>query len=440
MRMGLLSKVFKNGIVKNAIIYVGTDSINKAIPFILLPIVALYLSPADYGKLSNFSVLIQIFTAIIGLNTYTALSVSYHRIDNIKLSQYLSNLVYLIVFICLVCLIFIFGLKNVIYQYISISYLWQNLAIVTATSSALVTLYTSLLRMEEKAFKFGGINIFQSINVAVFALCFVVLLKWGWQGRALSISLPSLLTMLLCVLMLLKSKRLFKRVNIREMKDAFYFGLPLLPHTLSFWFKSGMDKIFITNQIGLSANGVFSIAATLSAIVGVFTGAFFNAYTPKMFKELSLIDKSDEREAELIKKKLVKITYIFSIVLLVLCVFGYLLMRYIIPLLFKGDYIKAVDYMPFLLTTTYFEGMYSIISGYIFYRKKTKILGTITFSSSIMQMLLTYTFLQYFGIMGALYSGAIVSILTFMVVLGYTNKIYDLPWRFRRRPSLKAAI
>jgi len=80
------------------------------------------------------------------------------------------------------------------------------------------------------------------------------------------------------------------------------------------------------------------------------------------------------------------------------------------------------------MTALYFEGMYSIVSGYIFYRRKTKVLGMITFGSSTVQMMLTLLFVRHFGVIGAVYSSSTVALLTFIAVFIYTNKLYRIPW------------
>jgi len=275
---------------------------------------------------------------------------------------------------------------------------------------------------------FNGLQIFQALLSGVLAILFVVVLRWNWQGRALSIVMAAAISMLLILYLMIKSGHLFQKNNIDEIKSALFFGLPLLPHTLSFWFKSGVDKIILTNYISLAANGVYSIAFTFACIVGILTGSFFNAYTPLMFKDLSMIDTMQDDKAIVIKQKLVRNTYYFAGGLLAVCIGSYFALKIAIPLLFTGEYLGAIRFMPFLLTTLYFEGMYSMISGYIFYRKKTKMLGTITFSSSMLQIGITLLFVKHFGIMGAAYSSSLVAGITFIAVLSYTNKLYKLPW------------
>ncbi|MBJ6723163.1 lipopolysaccharide biosynthesis protein [Geomesophilobacter sediminis] len=426
-------QLLKSPLLKSTMIYTMGDSIGKAIPFILLPIVAKYLSPADFGVFTNFGVAVQIFTAICALNTYSMLSVSYYSIDPGGLRDYLSNLIYLIValgaFTCLMILLF----DGFVERYLGISAMWQYLAVLSSVAASIFMLYTSLLRMQNRIYLFNAVQILQSLVTAVLAIAFVVVLRWSWQGRAISMVAAAVVSMMLSLWLMGRSRYLFGKVDAGEIKRAFHFGLPLLPHTLSFWFKSGMDKIIISNCVNIAANGVYSVAFNLGGIIGVFTGSFFNAYAPLMYKDLSLVDTLPEDEAMVIKKKLVKITYLFAALLLGMCVGSYFIMVFIIPLFFSGDYLGAIQYMPLLMTTLYFQGMYSMVSGYIFYRKKTKILGTITFLSSMLQICLTYLFVRSFGSLGAVYSSSLVSLITFLAVLFYADSLYRLPWNFRAR-------
>ena len=43
-------------------VYAISDGLNKAIPFLILPIIVQYLTPEDYGVVTNFMILVQIIT------------------------------------------------------------------------------------------------------------------------------------------------------------------------------------------------------------------------------------------------------------------------------------------------------------------------------------------------------------------------------------------
>ena len=419
-------------LVRSTAIYAGADAINKGIPFILLPVIARFLAPADYGLLANFSVLSQVLIAFCALNTYSALSVSYFNLGGTPLRSYLSNLLFLIALLVGASLVFSSALAPLIERYLGLTRGWQLLALLTASATAVYTLYLSLLRMQTKIIRFSALQIGQSLISSVLAIVFVVQFRWNWQGRVASIAAAAVAAMLFSLWSLWRHEHLFTAVDGAQVKSAFAFGLPLLPHTLSFWLKTGMVKIIITSSIGLSANGIYSIALTLGGIVGVFTDSFFSAYSPTMYKDLSLVDAVPEAEGAAIRRRLVRNTYRFAVAQVIVCVGGWMVMRVAIPLLFKPSYLEAVRLMPLIFVGLCLDGGYTIVSGYAFYRKKTKVLGVITFLSSVLQMGLALLLVPRFGLVGALYAGATVSLLTFLAVLTYANTLYDLPWRLER--------
>jgi O-antigen/teichoic acid export membrane protein len=416
-------------VVRGTATYAIADVVNKGVPFILLPIVARYLSTADYGVLANFNVLTQIFVAFCALNTYSALSVSYFDIRATAVPNLLSNLLYLIGLLAAMSLAVTLGLTRVIEHYLALSRPWQLLALLTAVATAVYTLYLALLRMQGRAVRFSVIQIGQSLISSALAIALVVYLRWNWQGRAISIGAAATASMVFCLWSLRRQEGVFTRADRAQVQGAFAFGLPLLPHTMSFWIKTGLVKIVITSAIGLSANGIYSIALTLGSVVGIFTDAFFSAYSPSMYKDLSTMEAVAEADAKAISRRLVKNTYRFAAVLAVVCAGGWLAMHVAIPLLFRGDYVEAARLIPVVFLALYFDGLYAIVSGYVFYRRKTKVLGAITFSSSLVQVGLTVLLVHPFGLFGALYAGCFVSFLTFAAVLVVANRLYALPWR-----------
>ncbi len=427
-----IQRLLGGQLVRSTATYAIADAVNKGIPFILLPVVARYLSPADYGLLANFSVLTQILIALCALNTYSALSVSYFNLSNSRLPSYLSNLLYLIAMLVTAGLILTSILSGTILQYLGIPRAWQLLALLTACSTAVYTLYLALLRMQRKVIRFSALQIGQSLISSILAIVFVVQLKWNWQGRALSIAMAATVSMLFSLWSFWRYETLFAPADRAQIRSAFSFGLPLLPHTLSFWIKTGVVKIIITNEIGLAANGVFSIALTLGSVVSLFTDSFFSAYAPTMYKNLSVLDSSSEQEGIAIKRRLVKNTYRFGAALLAVCIGGWLVMWIAIPLLFTKGYLDSIRLIPLVLLAALFEGGYAIVSGYVFYRRKTKVLGVITFSSAVLQVILALLLVKPFGLNGALSAACLVSLLTFLAVLTYANRLYDLPWRLWR--------
>lgn len=426
--MNIFHKILKKS-AKDFLIYFSFDAVNKALPFILVPIIANYISTEEYGLVTNFLILFQISYIFITFNNFTKLSVSYFKINS-AISDYFSNYIYFSLF-AFVFLFIIISIGTTLFtHYLKLSYLIQVIALFTALFASIVSIYTTLLRMSKKPIQFGLLQSSQSLGLFVFTILLVVLLQMGWEGRIYAQVISAFISAILCILFINRSENItFQRFDKEKILDTFKWGLPLIPHSLSFWFKSGADKIIITNLLGLSYNGIYSVALTMGGIISLFTTSFFNMYSPLVYEKLTEHENTSSFEVKNnIERKLINNIYIFIGVLLVLCVISYYLIVLVIKSFFTGDYLLSIPLLHLVLIGSLLGGIYSMISVFLFYKNKTKVLGSITFSMAIIQVVATYFFVYAFGVKGALYVNIIVSSISIFLILYFTNKIYHLPW------------
>jgi len=104
--------IFKHKLFKNTFIYTGSNVINKAIPFFLLPIVTRYLTPTDYGIVATFNVLLAVMVVFVGLSMHGAINVNYFKLTKEELREYIGN-VFIILFTNFILIfIIVFFLKT----------------------------------------------------------------------------------------------------------------------------------------------------------------------------------------------------------------------------------------------------------------------------------------------------------------------------------------
>ena len=58
-------EVLRCKLVKNIFIYTSSNILKSTLPFLLLPVLTRYLSPADYGIIATFEVLLMFFTILL---------------------------------------------------------------------------------------------------------------------------------------------------------------------------------------------------------------------------------------------------------------------------------------------------------------------------------------------------------------------------------------
>lgn len=425
--MFTLKRIYSSSLVRKSFIYVFCDGINRAIPFLLLPFITHYLTPSDYGIVTNFNVYIQILSVFCYTCTAGALPVMFYKLEREKVKQYVSNMMVLNTGVTVLCALVSLSMFVYVEDILNLSICYQFYALVVVWFAGITNINMILWRCEEKPVSFGIYQISQSALNALTTILFVIIFLLGWEGRVYSMMLVTILFGFISLYILYKRGYFVLELDKMFIKQTLFFALPIIPHALSFWFKSGVDKIMLTNMCGLNENGLYSVAMTWGAIVSMFVVSFNNAYTPFLYKKLAIFDK-DKTGTVKEQKELVRLIWGSFVVALVFVAFAYLISVYLIKLVYAPIYYDSLDFLPWVMIAQLFYAGYSMFVCFIHYTFKTKMLGIITFSWSIAQIGITYLLIGSIGAVGASISSAIVSMMTFVFVAIYAMKVYHLPW------------
>lgn len=423
----LFKHLSSSSLLKNTFVYIFCDGINRALPFLLLPFITHYLTPSDYGIVTNFNVYVQILSVFCYATTAGALPVMYYKLDKSEIKQYIFNMLLLNTYGTLMCMLIMLISFVWVEHVLNISLIFQLLALLVVWFAGITNVNMLLWRCEEKPLSFGIYQISQSVVNALSTILFVIILLLGWKGRVYSMAIATIIFGLISIYVLYKRQYLDVKINRYYQKQMLVYALPLVPHVLSFWFKSGVDKVMLTNMCSLAANGLYSVSMTWGSIVSMFLVSFNNAYSPYLYKKLARFDADREGTKEEQRKLVRLIGYSFIVILaFILIIWG--ISVYLIQVIYAPAYHASLEYLPWVMIGQFFYGGYQMFVCFIHYTLKTKLLGTITFSWSVVQIGITYILILWIGAVGAAVSATIVSIATFVCVTAYAMKVYRLPW------------
>ena len=426
-KQNLKFESLRNPLIKNMAVYIISDGIAKAMPFLVFPIVAYYLTSDEFGLVNNYQVLLGVLSPFIGLSTSSYFAVEYYRTGTNNKVLY-NNIIYFNLILLFLTSVAVICLTDYISGWTKLTAKWIYMALLSMVFIFLMDLFLVRLRMEEKARIFGIFNVVKSVISVSLTILFVVVLKMAWEGRIYSLFITTVLGGCVALIFTWKFIGKIHRPVFRQMRSFLIFGLPLLPHHLSIWIRTGFDKIFITSSIGLSENGVYSFAVTISAIFTMFSGAFFAAFSPYAYKVLAKNELESAEKQEQIKIGIVKKSYTFLAAYLVVLVIGFFAAAIFINLFFKEKYGESIEFVPYLLAYNLFNTAYIFVSMMIYYSKSTKYLGLITILSSLIQVLLVMFLVRLIGPKGAAISAMVVSLWTLIVVYAYSNRVFPMPW------------
>lgn len=413
--------------IRRMLVYTISDGLSKAIPFLVLPVIARYLTVEDFGLVSNFTVLVEFFATFVAFSAYFSLGVDYYKKDRPTL---VSNLVVMITILFAASFVLILCFNGIIFSNFRITLQWQIYALITAYFNSINQLYTTKLRYDEKARFFGFIQMIRATVSAGLSLLLVIALDWSWKGRAFSLLATGLLLFVISLIMMFREKVIFKNVNIKFVLASMSFGFSMLPQNLISWLRSGFEKSLVTRQVGLGGNGLISFAGTIASIFLMFTTAFFSTYTPFLFKSLTRLESEPENKDQILRDILRK-AYLFLTFLLASILIGYFLTLLMIDFFFKTDYQDAKALMPLALITVFLSALSSWLSSFLLFKKKTRLLGIITITQTFIQLGLTYMMVMRFSTIGAQYASVLGNLLLNGTLAWQVHREFKMPWLLR---------
>ena len=409
-------------VLSNSIIYVLGDVINKAIPFLMLPILTKYLTPEDYGVIASFGAFVGFLTIFIGLSLHGAINVEFFKLKKEELRVYIVNALLILGVTTGVAFIFVFLFDSILSEKLLLEKEWLYVAVLVSLSQFITLLNTTLWIAEQKPKAYSLYQLSQTFLLTSMTVLLVIGYGYGWEGQILAMTIGSIGFALISLFFLEKRDYFTFEYNKKDIKSLLNFGVPMIPHQLAGWIRTSGDKILLISMVGASSTGLFTIGYQIAMIMTILVTAFNKAWTPYLFSQLN---KEDNREQKI---KIVKYTYLYFILVFLLFIILYFVSELIFKYLLDEKFLESMKFVVYILIANMFNGMYLMVVNYLFYVHKTKELAKITFSVSMGHLLMSYLFINYYGAIGVAYSGVISMFLTFLAVWFYSNKYYAMPW------------
>lgn len=422
----MIRRLFSSALFRSAGVYTLSNVVNSAVPFLLLPVFTRYLSPTDYGIVSMFQVMTGIMTPIIGLSIHGAIGRQYVEKSREELAEYVGNCLLLaLLSFCLAGAAFLlFGTQIAALSSIDREWLWT--AVVFVLGQVFVQVLLVLWQMQSKARQYAVLSLLQTSLNATLSLSAIVLLGMGWKGRIGAQVVTSLLFALIAITILARQGWIRPRYNRAYMISALSFGLPLIPHALSSWATDMIDRVFVTNLVGIVDTGIYSVGYQIGMIISILEASFIQAWVPHLYRDL-------KENTPAIRMKLVKLTYAYCLGLVCLAVLLTLAAKFLMPYLVGTEFQVAQRYVIWIALGYAFNGMYKMMAGYFFYFEKTRVLAVITTVSALINVSLTYVCVNRYQTIGAAYSTTLSYLVTFLMTWLLVDRVNRMPWLLRKR-------
>lgn len=394
--------------------------LNGAIPFLLLPVLTRVFTPEEYGLVTLISAVISIMGAFTGLSVHGAVSVKYFD-KNINHPRYVgSSLLVLVGSTCAV-LVFLLVAGSSISAMIHLPKQWLIIAAIASAAQFVINIRLTMWQVKEKPMHYGFFQVSQTIFNLTLSLALVFWALMGWQGRAWGIVIATLIFAGFAMITMHKGKIVDWHGDKAYVKDTLRFGVPLIPHVIGGLLIVTADRFVIAKILGTDLVGIFSVAVQVSLLLGFLVDAFLKSYSPQLFRKLSSISDSE-------KKTTVINTYIFFMGLILISTIYIYLVEVLLPFLVGDKFSRAITYIPWLVYSTTFTGMYYLVGLYIVYAGKTHVLSIITIGVGLLHCLLMYYMVSVESLIGAAKVSLITSVLMFLLTWIFSARVFPMNW------------
>jgi O-antigen/teichoic acid export membrane protein len=415
-----LINFFKNPVVRGSAIYILASGFNALIPFLLIPLLTDYLSTEEFGIVSTFMVLNSIFLLLVGMEQQGFVSVNFFSNEK-KIPSILAS-VLVIGFLSFTMFVFLTAcFSNFFESIFEIDSAWILISVAIAWLQFVSQINLTVWQLKSEPIKYGAFQFFNSLFNYGISVALIVLYHQGEEGRIAGISITATLFGLFSFYHLWQSRLITFSVDRSLLKASLLFSLPLIPHGLAGWVNSGLDRILINNFVGIGETGIYSIGYQIGLIIGLVASSFNRAFAPVIFRKLSAGGNDD-------KKRLIKYTYLYYVVLILMALALYVSSPFLIEQFIDPRYKHSGDFLGWIILGFTADGLYYGVINYIYFSKKTLYVSLITFSSCVLHFVITLTLLPSQGAMAAAYSTAITYIFSFIFAWILSNTIYPMPW------------
>ena len=408
-----------NKTVQNGALFSLYSFLNAGISFVLLIIIAGFISPEGYGKINLFSTTVQIFGYFICLNTGGFIPIVFFRKNSTEFKRTINTVLVITIGVFLFLTLLLLLINGKLEKLIGLDFYFQWLALWICLFSTFSQLNLNIFRIEEKVKEYGFYSVSSAILNFILTILLVVTFKYDWKGRIYANLIVCFFLFAFSVIFLIKNKYItLIKPNKESYKEALGFGVPLIPHDATPWLRQGLDR-YIINAFHTTAEvGLFSLSMNFANIINMIGIAFNQTNSVYIYNNLSSDNPAQVKNR--LKKQTILLTGLFVVITI-----GIILASSVfIPIAFP-KYIGAIKYIPFLCISGFFKCIYLQFCNYLFYYKKTFGLMCITFSCSVLHAILSFCLTRYSIFYTTVISAATDFLIATAVFL-YSRKFYKV--------------
>lgn len=412
--------------VENFLVYGLGGIISKIVPLIMVPIVTRLIPNSAYFGISDMSnTIVSFATSLAIMGMYDAMYRLYFEKEDDEYKKDICSTAFIFtmstsILIFLIMVIFCRNLAQFFMgdnEYANIIYITAIATLVGSTNSII----SAPTRMQNKR------KIYLITNTISPILSYSISISLLLNGYYL-IALPIagvIASAVMGISFWILNKQWFsiKRFDYRLLKQLLWIGIPLLPNFLIYWVFNSSDRVMITNFIGITAVGIYSVASKLGHCSQLIYTAFSGGW--QYFAFSTMKEENQVKSNSMIFEYLGVISFIAT---MFVCAGS----KIIFEVLFPEQYISGYIVAPYLFLAPLLQMLFQVAGNQFLVIKKTWPTMFILLAGAVCNVIMNYFFIPIIGMEGAALAtliGYVVSNVICVSVL-YHKRLISIRKRF----------
>lgn len=373
-------------LVKNTAIFSIGEFANKILSFLIVPLYTYVLTTEEYGRIDLFMTSINFILPVITLQIQEAMLrfVLGKEIDQETAS---SNCWLVFLLGTVVSAAFFPGYYS-LFQDRKLAVLF----VIQVAATSFNDIFSSFLRAIGKVLEYTAKSVLVTIINLSCNVLFVLILRKGVYGYLYA----SLISQLFGIGYLMIVGKLYPMVNLKRvdrqaLSNMVRYSIPMIPNTMMWWIMSAGDKYIINYYLGDGANGLFSLAQKIPAIISIFYSFFSQAW------QMSSIEEHHSEDAQSFYQQVYNTTNAF----LMLLVAGIVLfVKPLYTIVMSDQFAVAWAYVPALALATAFNCRASFFGVVYTTTKRTGKAFSTTAVGAVTNVFLNFVMIHFWGLHG----------------------------------------
>ncbi|MEG2175131.1 MAG: polysaccharide biosynthesis C-terminal domain-containing protein [Oscillospiraceae bacterium] len=256
----------------------------------------------------------------------------------------------------------------------------------------------------------------------LFNILFLAICHLGMIGYVLSIILSNVLS----VIFLFFTARLPRLVNLWHInkplrREMLRYAIPLIPTTMFWWITTACDRYIIIYYYGEAANGLYSAAHKLPAVLTLVSAVFYQAW------QISAISESGQGNRS---RHFYSQVYDYYTTLLFVAASGIIMLCRPVISIWLGEAFRASwEYVPFLTIAEVISTLVTFLGSFYMVSKRNATVPLAIAVGAVANLVLNFLFVPDYGAKGAALATVFSYMLAFVVRAFDVRRFVDIDLR-----------